>query len=143
METTFAQSPLAASTASLMPIQWLGIQWQGGFYAVPLKMIAAVFRAAHAENLAERKILDIEIHAGAAVFMKSFTDCFDVPLQFAHEDSDEERRWVLVMNTLQASQIGCRIHQVVGPFWADPHSSHVAYDGKQWLQIQLRAPSHA
>jgi len=50
----------------------MGVQWQGGDYALPLSSIGAVFRAAHSEQLAEKKILDIEVHAGAAGIAAGF-----------------------------------------------------------------------
>ncbi len=135
METTSASGAQVTTSSRSAPIQWLGVQWQGGFYSVPLTEICAVFRAEHTEHLAEKKILDIEIHAGAAVFVKPFPTCFDLSPFPQDMSLDEERRWVVVLNSLGHSQIGCRVHQVVGPFWADALSMRVLHAGRDWVRV--------
>lgn len=124
-------------------IQWLGVEWQGGHYALPLSSVGAVFRAEHSERLAEQKILDIEIHAGAAVFLRSFASCFDLSARVQQADMDEERRWVVVLPAHDSSSIACRVHQVVGPFWAEVQAGRVTHAGHDWSLVRPRSLSSA
>lgn len=123
-------------------IQWIGVQWQGGFYAVPLSGVAAVFKASSSSSTNSRK-LDIEVHDGAPVFMRSFAQCFDLGPQPAPHLVQEEFHWALIVNVPGSAPIGCRVHQVLGPFWDELKSSSVHHDGHDWLLIQARGVSHA
>lgn len=143
METTIGSGVPAAPTARSAPIQWMGVQWQGGDYALPLSGIGAVFRAAHSEQLAEKKILDIEVHAGAAVFVQPFSACFDLSARTQGAELNEERRWVVVLTTQGQAFIGCRVHQVVGPFWAEAHAEKVVHAGRDWSLVRPLGKSHA
>lgn len=143
METTLASGVHAAPPSRGASIQWIGVEWQGGRYALPLSSIGAVFRAEHAEQLAEKKLLDIEIHAGAAVFVRSFAACFDLTTQAKQADTDEERRWVVTLLSQGASPIGCRVHQVVGPFWAEAMADRVMHSGRDWSLVRPQGWVHA
>lgn len=143
METTIGSGVPAAPATRSASIQWMGVQWQGGDYALPLSSIGAVFRAAHSEQLAEKKILDIEVHAGAAVFVRPFTSCFDLSATMQDPKLNEERRWVVVLITQGQSLIGCRVNQVVGPFWAEAHAEKVVHAGRDWSLLRPLGKNHA
>ena len=59
-------------------VQWIGVQWQGGFYALPVSLVAAVFKAAQTQADSQPPYLDVEVHDGAPVFMRSFEHCFEL-----------------------------------------------------------------
>lgn len=142
MQTPSEPSVIQASATRDPSIQWIGVQWQGGFYAVPLSGVAAVFKASSPTASNQNK-LDIEIHDGAPVFMRSFGQCFDLAFQPAPNQVHEEFRWALIVNVPGSVPIGCRVHQVLGPFWDELKSSSVHHDGQDWLLIQARGVMHA
>jgi hypothetical protein len=123
-------------------VQWIGVQWQGGFYALPLSGVAAVFKASSPTS-SQQHDLDIEVHDGAPVFMRSFAQCFDLGAHPVTNSHQEEFRWALIVNVPGSAPIGCRVHQVLGPFWDELKSSSVHHDGHDWLLIQSRGVSHA
>jgi hypothetical protein len=55
----------------------------------------------------------------------------------------EEFRWALILNVPSGSPLGCRVHQVLGPFWDDLKSESVRHDGQDWRLIQPRGAIHA
>ena len=124
-------------------VQWIGVQWQGGFYALPLSLVAAVFKAAQTEADPQHHYLDVEVHDGAPVFMRSFEDCFELGSPVVPSLEQEEFRWALILNVPSGSPLGCRVHQVLGPFWDDLKSESVRHDGQDWRLIQPRGAIHA
>ena len=132
------------ATATRGPsVQWIGVQWQGGFYALPLSSIASVFKASPSNAHAPQSDLDVEVHDGAPVFMRSFSQCFDLGAQPVPSQVQEEFRWALIVNVPGSAPIGCRVHQVLGPFWDELKSTSVQHDGRDWLLIQARGAMHA
>ena len=133
-------------------IQWIGVQWQGGYYAVPLSGVAAVFKASSPSNLQPHK-LDIEVHDGAPVFMRSFAQCFDLgpqptphlvqeefhlvclksaldtPATQALRDFLQEASWQQALNSLPGyqTQHGGEVQSLSArlPWWAFPRAKKI------------------
>ena len=124
-------------------VQWIGVQWQGGFYALPVSLVAAVFKAAQTQADSQPPYLDVEVHDGAPVFMRSFEHCFELGSPAVPSLEQEEFRWVLILNVPGGSPLGCRVHQVLGPFWDELKSESVHHDGQDWHLIQPRGGIHA
>jgi hypothetical protein len=132
-----------ATTIRGPSLQWIGVQWQGGFYALPLSGIASVFKASPSNANSQQPDLDVEVHDGAPVFMRSFSQCFDLGTHPVTSLVQEKFRWALIVNVPGSAPIGCRVHQVLGPFWDELKSSSVHHDGHDWLLIQARGAMHA
>ncbi len=144
MQISSDSSTLQASSSRGPSVQWIGVQWQGGFYAIPLSRLAAVFKTQTSGPTGRRAELDIQVHDGAPVFMRSFSNCFDLSAHPAPSNiADEELKWALILNVPGATPLGCRVHQVVGPFWDELKSSAVHHDGQDWLLVQVRGSFHA
>lgn len=124
-------------------VQWIGVQWQGGYYALPLSSLAAVFKTSTYEGASRPSELDIEVHDGAPVFMRTFSHCFDLSGLPASSFVQEELKWALIVNVPGSSPLGSRVNQVVGPFWDELKSSSVNHDGHDWLLVQPRGGIHA
>lgn len=119
--------------SSTAPSQWLGIECYDACWAVVLQQVQSVFHAAASAQAASGKILDIEVHAGAPVFIQAFEACFGLPDSAAiTAPEQEDRRWIVVPQQSGSTNTGCRVHQVLGPFWAAPVDGHVAYDNRLW-----------
>lgn len=124
-------------------VQWIGVQWQGGYYALSLSSLAAVFKTASVQGGDLQSELDIEIHDGAPVFMRAFSHCFDLSANVLPSFVPEELKWALILNLPGAAPIGCRVHQVLGPFWDELKSASVHHDGQDWLLVHARGVVHA
>jgi hypothetical protein len=124
-------------------VQWIGVQWQGGFYVLPVSLVAAVFKAAQTQADSQPPYLDVEVHDGAPVFMRSFEHCFELGSPAVPSLEQEEFSWVLILNVTGGSPLGCRVHQVLGPFWDELKSESVHHDGQDWHLIQPRGGIHA
>jgi len=138
-DTSVIQAPPSRGPS----VQWIGVQWQGGFYALPLSLVSAVFKAAQTEADCQPPHLDVEVHDGAPVFMRSFEHCFELGLPAVPSLEHEEFRWALILNVPGGSPLGCRVHQVLGPFWDELKSESVHHDGQDWRLIQPRGGIHA
>lgn len=137
META-SQLPFAPSSANS---QWLGIECYNHHWAVALHHVQSIFQAALSAQSGMSRILDIEIHAGMPIFIESFESCFDLPTELTpHSPESEDRRWILVLPQNTSSPRGCRVQQVLGPFWAVPVNGHVPYDNRSWRIIQPANP---
>ena len=124
-------------------VQWIGVLWQGIYYALPLSGVAAVFKAAQSVANPQQNELDIEVHDGAPVFMRSFAQCFELGSQPSAVIEQEDFRWVLILNVPGGAPVGCRVSQVLGPFWDELKSSSVLHEGHDWQLIQARGALHA
>lgn len=124
-------------------VQWIGVQWQGGYYALPLSSLAAVFKTTSNTQAEPRSELDVEVHDGAPVFMRTFSHCFDISQHPTPNRVQEELKWALILNVPGQSSLGCRVHQVVGPFWDELKTTAVNHDGHEWLLVQARGGVHA
>jgi hypothetical protein len=124
-------------------VQWIGVQWQGGYYALPLSSLAAVFKTASVQGADLQSELDIEIHDGAPAFMRAFSHCFDLSANVLPSFVQEELKWALILNIPGAVPIGCRVHQVLGPFWDELKSTSVHHDGQEWLLVHARGVVNA
>ena len=124
-------------------VQWIGVQWQGGHYALPLSSLAAVFKTQSTSPTGKRAELDIEVHDGAPVFMRAFSSCFDLNSHSPPNSAPEELKWALILNVPGTTPMGCRVHQVVGPFWDELKSSAFNHEGQDWLLVQVREGIHA
>jgi hypothetical protein len=136
-------SAIQSSSTRGPSVQWIGVQWQGGFYALPLSSVAAVFKAGPIQSVRKDQDMDIELHDGAPVFMRSFAHCFDLSTQPAPVLVQEEFNWALILNLPSGSPLGCRVHQVLGPFWDELKSECIHHDGHDWHLIQARGGLHA
>ena len=128
--------------------QWLGVQWQGAHYAISLNSIAAVFKDTPATSSSTSSIqLDVAVHDGSAIFMKSFSDCFALPPNDYSHASSELTQWAIVLNPPVSSATGCRVQSVVGPFWAKAGLASLDHDGQQWTVVyrsgDMSGESHA
>lgn len=137
---TSAISPLGTRSPS---VQWIGVQWRGGFYALLLSGVTAVFKASQAQSDSSTPNLDIELHDGAPVFMRPFNQCFELGVYQGNPLDDEEFRWALIVNVPGASPLGCRVNQVVGPFWDELKSSAIHHEGHDWQLVHPFGGAHA
>ena len=137
---TSAISPLGTRSPS---VQWIGVQWRGGFYALLLSGVTAVFKASQAQSDSSTPNLDIELHDGAPVFMRPFNQCFELGVYQGNPLDDEEFRWALIVNVPGASPLGCRVNQVVGPFWDELKSSAIQHEGHDWQLVHPFGGGHA
>ena len=145
---TSAISPLGTRSPS---VQWIGVQWRGGFYALLLSGVTAVFKASQAQSDSSTPNLDIELHDGAPVFMRPFNQCFELGVHqglttgltqgLTHDG--EEFRWALIVNVPGASPLGCRVNQAVGPFWDELKSSAIHHEGHDWQLVHPFGGGHA
>jgi hypothetical protein len=116
--------------------QWLGVQWQGANYAISLNSIAAVFKNTQADTPSVSSIqLDVAVHDGSAIFMKSFSHCFALPPNGHSQTSSELTKWAIVLNPPMSSATGCRVQSVVGPFWAKAGLATLDHDGQAWTVV--------
>ena len=116
--------------------QWLGVQWQGSNYAISLNSIAAVFKDAQISPSNTPHVqLDVAVHDGNAIFMKAFSECFALPPNLHFEPTSELPQWAIVLNPPVSSATGCRVQQVVGPFWAKAGLSSLNHDGQSWSVV--------
>jgi hypothetical protein len=138
-DTSVIQAPPSRGPS----VQWIGVQWQGGFYALPVSLVAAVFKAAQTQADSQPPYLDVEVHDGAPVFMRSFEHCFELGTLAVPSLEQEEFRWALILNVRGGSPLGCRVHQVLGPFWDELKSESVHHDGQDWRLIQPLGGIHA
>ena len=137
---TSAISPLGTRSPS---VQWIGVQWRGGFYALLLSGVTAVFKASQAQSDSSTPNLDIELHDGAPVFMRPFNQCFELGVYQGNPLDGEEFRWALIVNVPGASPLGCRVNQVVGPFWDELKSSAIHHEGHDWQLVHPFGGGHA
>jgi hypothetical protein len=116
--------------------QWLGVQWHGSNYAISLNSIAAVFKDAQISPSNTPHVqLDVAVHDGNAIFMKAFSDCFAIPQKHPSHASSELSQWAIVLNPPISSATGCRVQQVVGPFWAKAGLTSLDHDGETWAVV--------
>ena len=126
--------------ASGAMVQWLGLTCQGGHYALPLANVAAVFKPQTSEQSGPQTaphLLDIEVHDGAPVFIRSFQESFALLPSPWKDDSLQDHHWVLVLQSASKSAVGFRISHVVGPFWASASSEFVSHDGLEWQALAV------
>jgi hypothetical protein len=116
--------------------QWLGVQWQGSNYAISLNSIAAVFKDSQASPFNGLHLqLDVAVHDGHAIFMKSFSACFVLPPNLHVQPSSDLPQWAIVLNPPLSSATGSRVQSVVGPFWAKAGLASVDHDGQSWTVV--------
>ena len=116
--------------------QWLGVQWQGTYYAISLNSIAAVFKDTKASpSNAPHLQLDVAVHDGSAIFMKAFSKCFALPSNPNFQPPTDLPQWVIVLNPPMPSAMGCRLQSVVGPFWAKAGLATLDHDGQSWTMV--------
>ena len=116
--------------------QWLGVQWQGANYAISLNSIAAVFKNTQTKSSGEFPMpLDVAVHDGCAIFIKSFSHCFALPPNGHSQTSSELTQWAIVLNPSMSSATGCRVQSVVGPFWAKAGLANLDHDGQAWTVV--------
>jgi hypothetical protein len=124
--------------------QWLGVQWQGINYAISLNSISAVFKSAQASPSNPLDIqLDVAVHDGNAIFMKAFSECFAIPPHLQSQPLSEQTQWAIVLQTASSSATGCRVHSVVGPFWAKAGLASLEHDGQAWTVVYRSGEMHA
>lgn len=155
MQNTSETSAISPQGTRSPSVQWIGVQWRGGFYALLLSGVTAVFKASQAQSDPSTPNLDIELHDGAPVFMRPFNQCFDLGvhqgltpgltpgLNQGNPLDDEEFRWALIVNVPGASPLGCRVNHVVGPFWDELKSSAIHHEGHDWQLVHPFGGGHA
>jgi hypothetical protein len=143
MQISPDSSAMNAPSSRGPSVQWIGVQWQGGYYALPLSSLAAVFKTSNPQGAALQSDLDIEVHDGAPVFMRAFSHCFDLSAHVQPSAVQEELKWALILNIPGAAPVGCRVHQVLGPFWDELKADAVHHDGQDWLLVHARGGVHA
>lgn len=117
--------------------------WQGGYYALPLAIVTAIFKTDTSRKTESNSDLDIEIHKGLPVFMQRFSTFFEAGSFTSGDSIQEELNWALILNLPGRSLLGCRVHQVLGPFWDELKSESVKHDGHDWALVQVREGLHA
>lgn len=151
MQNTSETSAISPQGTRSPSVQWIGVQWRGGFYALLLSGVTAVFKASQAQSDPSTPNLDIELHDGAPVFMRPFNQCFELGvyqgptpgLNQGNPLDDEEFRWALIVNVPGASPLGCRVNHVVGPFWDELKSSAIQHEGHDWQLVHPFGGGHA
>jgi hypothetical protein len=151
MQNTSETSAISPQGTRSPSVQWIGVQWRGGFYALLLSGVTAVFKASQAQSDSSTPNLDIELHDGAPVFMRPFNQCFELGVHLGLMPGltpdltrdDEEFRWALIVNVPGASPLGCRVNQVVGPFWDELKSSAIQHEGHDWQLVHPLGGGHA
>lgn len=143
MHNTSETSAISPQGTRSPSVQWIGVQWRGGFYALLLSGVTAVFKASQAQSDPTTPNLDIELHDGAPVFMRPFNHCFELGVYQGNPLDDEEFRWALIVNVPGASPLGCRVNQVVGPFWDELKSSAIHHEGHDWQLVHPFGGGHA
>lgn len=155
MQNTSETSAISPQGTRSPSVQWIGVQWRGGFYALLLSGVTAVFKASQAQSDPSTPNLDIELHDGAPVFMRPFNQCFELGvhqgltpgltpgLNQGNPLDDEEFRWALIVNVPGASPLGCRVNHVVGPFWDELKSSAIHHEGHDWQLVHPFGGGHA
>ena len=124
--------------------QWLGVKWQGKHYAISLNHISAVFKTSPSTpSDASNFNLDVAVHDGGVVFIKEFQACFDVPSSAETHQPNETPQWAIVLHSALASNIGCRVQSVVGPFWAKSGLASLEHEGQQWVVVHRSGVAHA
>ena len=111
MQNTSETSAISPQGTRSPSVQWIGVQWRGGFYALLLSGVTAVFKASQAQSDSSTPNLDIELHDGAPVFMRPFNQCFELGAHLGLMPGltpdltrdDEEFRWALIVNVPGAS----------------------------------------
>jgi hypothetical protein len=143
MQISPDSSAMNAPSSRGPSVQWIGVQWQGGYFALPLSSLAAVFKTTNSQGAALQTDLDIEVHDGAPVFMRAFSHCFDLSAHLPPRAVQEELKWALILNIPGAAPVGCRVHQVLGPFWDELKAGSVHHEGQDWLLVHARGGAHA
>ena len=143
MQNTSETSAISPQGTRSPSVQWIGVQWRGGFYALLLSGVTAVFKASQAQSDPSTPNLDIELHDGAPVFMRPFNQCFELGVYQGNPLDDEEFRWALIVNVPGASPLGCRVNHVVGPFWDELKSRAIHHDGHDWQLVHPFGGGHA
>ena len=155
MQNTSETSAISPQGTRSPSVQWIGVQWRGGFYALLLSGVTAVFKASQAQSDPFTPNLDIELHDGAPVFMRPFNQCFELGvhqgltpgltpgLNQGNPLDDQEFRWALIVNVPGASPLGCRVNHVVGPFWDELKSSAIHHEGHDWQLVHPFGGAHA
>ena len=151
MQNTSETSAISPQGTRSPSVQWIGVQWRGGFYALLLSGVTAVFKASQAQSDSSTPNLDIELHDGAPVFMRPFNQCFELGAHLGLMPGltpdltrdDEEFRWALIVNVPGASPLGCRVNQVLGPFWDELKSSAIHHEGHDWQLVHPFGGAHA
>ena len=143
MHSTSETSAISPQGPRSPSVQCIGVQWRGGFYALLLSGVTAVFKASQAQSDPSTPNLDIELHDGAPVFMRPFNQCFELGVYQGNPLDDEEFRWALIVNVPGASPLGCRVNQVVGPFWDELKSSAIHHEGHDWQLVHPVGGGHA
>ncbi len=143
MQNTSETSAISPQGTRNPSVQWIGVQWRGGFYALLLSGVTAVFKASQAQSDPSTPNLDIELHDGAPVFMRPFNQCFELGVYQGNPLDDEEFRWALIVNVPGASPLGCRVNHVVGPFWDELKSSAIHHEGHDWQLVHPFGGGHA
>ncbi len=143
MQNTSETSAISPQGTRSPSVQWIGVQWRGGFYALLLSGVTAVFKASQAQSDPSTPNLDIELHDGAPVFMRPFNQCFELGVYQGNPLDDEEFRWALIVNVPGASPLGCRVNHVVGPFWDELKSSAIHHEGHDWQLVHPFGGGHA
>ena len=116
--------------------QWLGVQWQGTHCAISLNSIAAVFKDTQTSPSNGLQLpLDVAVHDGSAIFMKTFSACFALPPNLQFQPSSDLPQWAIVLNPPMSSATGCRVQSVVGPFWAKAGLASLDHDGQSWTVV--------
>ncbi len=143
MQNTSETSAISPQGTRSPSVQWIGVQWRGGFYALLLSGVTAGFKASQAQSDPSTPNLDIELHDGAPVFMRPFNQCFELGVYQGNPLDDEEFRWALIVNVPGASPLGCRVNHVVGPFWDELKSSAIHHEGHDWQLVHPFGGGHA
>lgn len=115
--------------------QWIGIQWGGQRWALSTRQASAVFQCTR-ERDSRPALIDLEVHAGAPVFLIPFGDCFGVEGVERDEGSSNRQGWVVVLADVGSSQVGCRVDDVVGPFHSAATAGRVGFEGLDWTVLQ-------
>lgn len=128
--------------------QWLGVQWQGHRYAISLNSISAVFKTSlPTASPPSKHNLDVAVHEGGVVFMKSFETCFDISGLDSNLSSNqaisEAPQWAIVLHAAGIANAGCRVQTVVGPFWAKAGLATLEHEGQDWTVVHRTGALHA
>ena len=122
--------------------QWLGLRINHQHWALSVHEVAGVFRVERGDASHEERVIDVVVHAGAAVFMAPMTTLFE---GLAAHDIQERTLapWVVALIDATGSSLGFRVDEVLGPFHAALTGDQVSRDAIAFQVLQRKAVPHA
>ena len=147
--TDITRAHPATHSAAALQLHYAGQRMCPGAHAATQTytcpaVISAVFNTSPSTpSDASNFNLDVAVHDGGVVFIKEFQACFDVPSSAETHQPNETPQWAIVLHSALASNIGCRVQSVMGPFWAKSGLASLEHEGQQWVVVHRSGEANA